>query len=220
MPSEPESQASPLPSRPVISDQQEEQRAISQANWIRVGAMVDRNPKERTTSFGLIYFLAAAEVNRVKIGFTDQIDCRRLDSLNAASPFPLTPIAYMRGIIAVEREAHAKLAGSRRHREWFERSPQVEAFIRQFATPWPAEGEPRVSIAVAGALAETLIGDIRVAIFFWNSRDLFRNPIDWSMHLPDTKEWAAMVRQAMGDRCKYVKKTGRKKKGSIQLIDH
>ena len=39
-----------------------------------------------------------------------------------------------------EKDIHARLAGARRHGEWFEPTESVMEFIRLHAAPWPAPG--------------------------------------------------------------------------------
>lgn len=74
----------------------------------------------------LVYFIAQA--GYVKIGFSTHL-AKRFESLQSASPVPLTVLAAIRGDMAMERELHAQFADDRAQGEWFRRSSAINALL-------------------------------------------------------------------------------------------
>lgn len=85
-----------------------------------------------------VYFIKGADV--VKIGVALCVR-DRLRVLQVGSPVPLTPLGFIRcdfrKSFAKERELHALFAALRKHNEWFSDSPDLRAYIRDNAEPWP-----------------------------------------------------------------------------------
>lgn len=74
-----------------------------------------------------VYFVGAPN-GLVKIGFASDIDAR-FAKLVCASPVPLDILAITPGSRVKEREYHHRFKQWRRHGEWFEMSPDIEAEI-------------------------------------------------------------------------------------------
>ena len=79
---------------------------------------------------GVIYFLEAPEVSRVKIGFTAiRFPWMRISTHRISSPVELGPMWIMRGSFDDEHRLHARFAKDRRHGEWFSLSKDISDFI-------------------------------------------------------------------------------------------
>ena len=81
-----------------------------------------------------VYFVTARALNRVKIGWSDDPQ-RRLVKMSADSPTPLVLERVCDGGQEVEADLHARFAGARIAGEWFEISPEIEAFMAMQAVP-------------------------------------------------------------------------------------
>lgn len=70
---------------------------------------------------GVVYFLSADSVDRVKVGFTRdrRTIVKRMASLAYSSPVPVTLMKCIAGSMQGERWLHAKWAEHRHHGEWF-----------------------------------------------------------------------------------------------------
>jgi hypothetical protein len=85
---------------------------------------------------GTVYFIRSLTPPRIKIGFTAAdpgLRFRRLRAINSGS---VEPIALMSGPKLLETEIHTRFASIWDHGEWFEATPELEAFIAEAATPW------------------------------------------------------------------------------------
>jgi hypothetical protein len=85
---------------------------------------------------GYIYFIAAPEIGRVKIGWSLLNPDSRFAALDTASPVALEKWALMRGRQFIERELHARFAIHSVKGEWFRLVPEVESFVVENARPW------------------------------------------------------------------------------------
>lgn len=75
-----------------------------------------------------IYFIFAAEVNRIKIGQTTNVNMR-LSSLQSASPCNLSLIAVIPGDHESESRLHERFAHDHFKGEWFVYSPRLRAYL-------------------------------------------------------------------------------------------
>lgn len=75
---------------------------------------------------GKVYLIAAKEVSRVKIGYSEQPKMR-LNSLRTFSPVKLKMLAVMPGTMFDEYRLHKKYESKRFHGEWFEDCPEIRA---------------------------------------------------------------------------------------------
>ena len=76
-----------------------------------------------------VYFIAAFESRRIKIGIAADPDAR-LAQLQVASPEPLAVVAVRRNAgREVERSLHERLGSSRSHGEWFHPTDDVLAAV-------------------------------------------------------------------------------------------
>lgn len=81
---------------------------------------------------GLIYFLTAVHPNYpVKIGYTKTFAALRIRGLQNACPFALYFIGHTTGTMYKEREYHTMFDRTRLRGEWFQRTPELLAFIEQ-----------------------------------------------------------------------------------------
>lgn len=78
---------------------------------------------------GIIYVLQAPPLMPVKIGFTRTTVSWRITSLQTGCPYPLKVIAQTKGPPAREREIHTALAAHRLTGEWFDWTPEVQAYV-------------------------------------------------------------------------------------------
>ncbi len=81
----------------------------------------------RSERLGSIYFIEAVGIDRVKIGFSQDVP-KRLRKLQASSPVPLRVIKQVQGSIESEQVLIRVFEKYRVHGEWFERAP-LQAFI-------------------------------------------------------------------------------------------
>lgn len=89
---------------------------------------------------GYVYFVRSPANGFIKIGHTSGHPSKRLDGLLTSSPVELEPLGVMGGSQDDERRLHALFARSRRHREWFEPTEDLLAFIKEESSPWPDLG--------------------------------------------------------------------------------
>lgn len=90
--------------------------------------------RTRAGTPGIIYVVQAAPVMAVKIGFTRNAELAwRLKGIQTGCPYPLKVLASVKGLPAQEREAHALLSPYRLTGEWFDWTPQVQAFVGALA---------------------------------------------------------------------------------------
>lgn len=83
---------------------------------------------------GLVYFVEAASVGMIKIGYAVDVD-QRFVRLQTGSPVPLKLLGTMTGGRAREAELHAQLAAYRCHGEWFRRHSEWTG-IMESMIPW------------------------------------------------------------------------------------
>lgn len=76
-----------------------------------------------------VYFILAPEVNRIKIGYTTNLE-KRLDYLQTHSPCTLKLLHYIEyASIMVERKLHKRFAELHHHGEWFEFRGSLKTFV-------------------------------------------------------------------------------------------
>ncbi len=91
----------------------------------------------------MIYFLKAAGVGLVKIGFTAESSAdRRVTQLRTMSPIPLSLLGTIPGSQSDEMAIHQRFAHLGSHGEWFWPTKELEEFIRQQIEAPPEEPEP------------------------------------------------------------------------------
>lgn len=83
---------------------------------------------------GYVYFLAASELNRVKIGFSRDV-AQRIATLRHGSPCDLTLIGTVKAIPRAEAALHDHLSKSWVFGEWFHHDERVAAAIRSARSP-------------------------------------------------------------------------------------
>ncbi len=82
----------------------------------------------------MIYFIQDTKSRAIKIG-TSRNPVARLKELQTAHAHPLVLLAVMDGGVVEERELHQKFA--RLHGEWFEPTPELNVFVREYAMRMP-----------------------------------------------------------------------------------
>lgn len=75
-----------------------------------------------------VYFILASEVNRVKIGFSENIR-QRLSSLQSASPCLLRLIGVAEGGESLEAALHARFRTSQYMGEWFYYPKEIQSWL-------------------------------------------------------------------------------------------
>ncbi len=85
---------------------------------------MERTLVERTGSS--VYFVAAGE--RVKIGWSRNV-VARISQLQTANPEPISLLGVMPGGLALERQLHRQFHDARLAGEWFEKTPELVAYI-------------------------------------------------------------------------------------------
>lgn len=76
-----------------------------------------------------VYFIGARSLARVKIGQTQGSPHERMRALQTGSPERLEVLAMVHGGPSLEAELHERFAASRVHGEWFDRTPELDAFL-------------------------------------------------------------------------------------------
>lgn len=76
----------------------------------------------------VVYVLRAGETMRIKIGYTNDI-ARRVVELQVGCPELLVLQLAVPGSLQDENELKQRFAAYRRHGEWFDLSPEIEAWI-------------------------------------------------------------------------------------------
>lgn len=98
--------------------------------------------REGKTFLEYVYFIAAPEVSRIKIGYSQKEPNRRLDSLRGSAPCPLEPLGVILGDRSYEKLLHQTFEPLRTHREWYRADSALTDFIARYARPWPTQNEP------------------------------------------------------------------------------
>lgn len=93
----------------------------------------ERRRHLRESSVGVVYFIHAPTVARVKIGFTSlhREIAGRLSSLQTGSPVPLVLLGCAEATREHERRAHRAWHEQHSHGEWFDCTPELAAFIER-----------------------------------------------------------------------------------------
>lgn len=98
-----------------IKDRRQNARAIATGS---TGGIRRSAPKS------MIYFIAADEVARVKIGWSiDPVS--RLKELQTGCPVALRIVAAVPGTYSMEQQLHVDFAKFRSHGEWFAMVPEI-----------------------------------------------------------------------------------------------
>jgi hypothetical protein len=87
-------------------------------------------PKATLTTDGIVYFLHAPSVKRLKIGFTTDLK-HRLREHTLASPVPLVLVRQVRASFRVEHILHALFDCYRTHGEWYVAHKDLLKFVRR-----------------------------------------------------------------------------------------
>jgi hypothetical protein len=90
----------------------------------------NRRYQPRSTP-GIVYFILAPEINRIKIGITRQSVPERLASMQCDSPCDLQILASLEADGNKEVELHERFKKYNHHGEWFEVSEPILAFIEE-----------------------------------------------------------------------------------------
>lgn len=93
-----------------------------------------------------IYFLAAPQVGRVKIGYSDAPE-RRIQEIRLMCPVPVELIAVVGGSYKDEAALHRRFADLRRHGEWFDDVPEIRAEMMRLLAGALADQFTREQIA-------------------------------------------------------------------------
>jgi hypothetical protein len=87
---------------------------------------------------GLVYFIAAESVRRVKIGHTREGIQSRLQCCRTHSPVPVTLLGYGVGSRREERRLHRKFRSLHTHGEWFKLTEKLREFIVSYVRDYRA----------------------------------------------------------------------------------
>lgn len=87
---------------------------------------------------GWVYFLAAPQVKRIKIGTTRNHPSKRLKKIRDSAPVTILPVGVLRGSPFVEDRLHSIFDHTRWRYEWFDSDKWLARFIADLAQPWAA----------------------------------------------------------------------------------
>lgn len=108
-------------------------RACSDAERLKNGHKLRGGHKRkgiRPEREGIIYFIHAPEVGRIKIGITMKPLGHRLTGLIGQSPCDLEILGWMEGTLSIEKGLHKKFMKHKHHCEWFNACQEILDFIR------------------------------------------------------------------------------------------
>lgn len=77
-----------------------------------------------------IYFIRSAIGGPIKIGYSKN-HTKRIQTIQAMSPFKLGFIATMKGTRELEAELHSRFSSARLHGEWFEPTDELLEFVKR-----------------------------------------------------------------------------------------
>ena len=104
------------------------------AEYIDTNEPIDRVVRTEPTK-GYVYFISAEHDDwPVKIGFTEKLNTVRISGLQTGSPRKLVMLASIPGTYQAERALHRQFSAQRLTGEWFERTPELMAFISSLTT--------------------------------------------------------------------------------------
>jgi hypothetical protein len=98
-----------------------------------------------------VYFLAAVDLGRVKIGRAKEVR-KRVAALRNSSPVPLELLGTIPGGAAVEAYLHAAFAQDRSHGEWFELTEAIENVVETGELPPCRSGIRLAQLSADGEL--------------------------------------------------------------------
>lgn len=82
---------------------------------------------------GSVVYFVGNETGSVKIGWTTDLR-RRMAQLRTGTPGALQVLAWTPGGEVLERHFHSAFKHARLAREWFRRTPEIDALIAELAT--------------------------------------------------------------------------------------
>lgn len=87
------------------------------------------DPEEQ---WGFVYFVSAGVGGPIKIGWSQDVG-RRIHELQTANAHKLVLLATLKGTLADEARVHSVFRHLRMEAEWFENTPEILQFIREYA---------------------------------------------------------------------------------------
>lgn len=99
---------------------------LAPANYNPVPEVVD------WTRPGFVYFFHAPTTNRIKIGYSLNPTGRLADILTS-TPESVVDLGHIRAAYRDEKALHQRFGHIRVHREWFEATPELLAYIKEAA---------------------------------------------------------------------------------------
>jgi len=90
-----------------------------------------RQAFNRPIPISWVYFIYAAEINRVKIGTSNDPEMR-LYALSKQAPCEYTIIGLTQGDYDVEQAIHERFAQYRVYGEWFTYSPEIADYVARY----------------------------------------------------------------------------------------
>jgi len=103
---------------------------LDTASRIALGLIEEEEEKPEEGKEPTIYFMHAFDANRIKIGFTTNIE-RRIRSLKMSSPHGLRFMYAIPGTKDEEHKLHERFAHLRQHGEWFTDCEELREYINQ-----------------------------------------------------------------------------------------
>lgn len=110
----------------------------SRQKWLRLpkAKTTDNRNSKYQQQTGLIYFVIASELNKIKIGFSQGSLKTRLGAMQSQSPAILKILGSIKGTRFEEAEFHRKFSQYHSHLEWFNVSDEIMDFIKNECTKW------------------------------------------------------------------------------------
>jgi len=114
---------------PQIGNTEADAYVTQRANalgFVKIGGTAFFQRKEK--KIGLVYFIEAVGISRVKIGYSDNPD-KRLKQLTTGSPLTLELRATMPGSLTTEKELHQRFNHLCIDNEWFHFTDEIKQYI-------------------------------------------------------------------------------------------
>jgi hypothetical protein len=123
------------PEKNIVRFNDDELMVFARTEWMEREAEILRRTEESCSrrTVGWVYFIEAAEVGRIKIGYSGAPSVRSGDMLTG-SPVDHEIIGVLRGTKVIESQVKAGFLAIRWKREWFRDTPWLRAFMAEFAS--------------------------------------------------------------------------------------
>lgn len=97
-----------------------------------------KQPGKSGTTPGVIYFIEAVGLHKVKVGWSSKLT-RRIASLITSLPVECRVLGFLKGTELLERQLHDRFARYHCKHEWFFLSGEIQSYIKNHTTKAPRD---------------------------------------------------------------------------------